>query len=201
MPQTETLHEVFLEELKDVYDAEKQLTKALPKLAKAARSQQLKQAFEHHLEETEEHVQRLERVFESLDEKAKGKRCKGIAGIIEEGESVIKEDFNGSAMDAALIAGGQRAEHYEIAAYGTLAAWARAMGHTDAADLLEQTLEEEKAADQKLNQIAEGGINEEAAAEAHGQNGGSEEGRARSGTSQRSSSQRSSGRRSTAKSK
>jgi ferritin-like metal-binding protein YciE len=202
MPQTETLHEVFLEELKDVYDAEKQLTKALPKLAKAANSQELRTAFEHHLEETEGHVERLEQIFESLDEKAKGKRCKGIAGIIEEGEQVMKEDFDGSAKDAALIAGGQRAEHYEIAAYGTLTAWARAMGHTEAADLLEQTLEEEKAADQKLNQIAEGGINRDAASNAHGRmDDDSENGRSRGGSSQRGSSQRASASRSTGKRK
>ena len=168
MPQTDTLHEVFLDELRDVYDAEQQLTKALPKLAKAARSKELKQAFEHHLKETEQQVERIERIFESLDEKPKAKKCKGIAGIIEEGEKVIKEDFDGSTMDAALIAGGQRAEHYEIAAYGTLAEWARLMGHTEAADLLEQTLEEERAADEKLNEIAMGGINEEAAEMANG---------------------------------
>ena len=179
MPQTDTLHEVFLEELKDVYDAEKQLTKALPKLAKAAKSPELRQAFEHHLEETEQHVERIEQIFESLDETAKSKRCKGIAGIIEEGEKVIKEDFDGSTKDAALIAGGQRAEHYEIAAYGTLAAWARQMGHTEAADLLEQTLEEEKAADEKLNEIAMGGINEEAAEMAHGRSGEDGNGRGR----------------------
>lgn len=168
MPRTETLHEAFIEELRDVYDAEKQLTKALPKLAKAASSTQLRTAFEEHLEETKGQVERLERVFESLDEKARGKHCKGIAGIIEEGKSILEEDFDGSTMDALLIAGGQRAEHYEIAAYGTLSAWARAMGHSDAASLLEETLQEEKAADQKLNQLAEGSINREAAEEAHG---------------------------------
>ena len=192
MPQTETFHDVFLEELQDVYDAEKQLTKALPKLAKAATSQELKQAFEHHLEETEGHVERLEQIFESLGEKAKGKRCKGIAGIIEEGESHIKEDFNGSAKDAVLIADGQRTEHYEIAAYGTLAAWARAMGHADTADLLEQTLEEERAADEKLNEIAMGGINEQAASgaqmEEEGERSGDGRNRSRSSSSSRSSS-------------
>jgi ferritin-like metal-binding protein YciE len=164
MAQTETLHDVFLEELKDVYDAEQQLSKALPKLAKAARSSDLRTAFEHHLRETEGHIERLERIFESLDERPKAKRCKGIAGIIEEGESVMKEDFDGSTKDAALIAGGQRAEHYEIAAYGTLAAWARLMGHGTAADLLEQTLDEEKAADETLSRIAEDGVNADAVA-------------------------------------
>ena len=201
MPQTDTLHEVFLEELKDVYDAEKQLTKALPKLAKAARSQELRTAFEHHLEETEQHVERIEQIFEFLDEPAKGKRCKGIAGIIEEGEKVVKEDFDGSTKDAALIAGGQRAEHYEIAAYGTLSAWARLMGHTEAADLLEQTLEEEKAADEKLNEIAMGGINEEAAQMANGRSEEGGNGRGRRSASEPGSTQQQPKRRTSSKTK
>ena len=158
-----TLHDAFLDELRDAYDAEKQLTKALPKLAKAASSPELRTAFEKHLEETRGHVDRLERVFESLDEKVRGKHCDGIAGIIEEGKSVMEEDFDEATMDACLIAGGQRAEHYEMAAYGTLVAWAQAMGHVEAADLLQQTLVEEKAADKKLSQLAEGGINQAAA--------------------------------------
>ena len=158
-----TLHDAFLDELRDAYDAEKQLTRALPKLAKAASSTALRTAFEKHLEETRGHVDRLERVFESLDEKVRGKHCDGIAGIIEEGKSVMEEDFDEATMDACLIAGGQRAEHYEMAAYGTLVAWAQAMGHVEAADLLQQTLDEEKAADKKLSQLAEAGINQEAA--------------------------------------
>src|SRR6267154_4316040 len=158
-----TLHDAFLDELRDAYDAEKQLTRALPKLAKAASSTALRTAFEKHLEETRGHVDRLERVFESLDEKVSGKHCDGIAGIIEEGKSVMEEDFDEATMDACLIAGGQRAEHYEMAAYGTLVAWAQAMGHVEAADLLQQTLDEEKAADKKLSQLAEAGINQEAA--------------------------------------
>jgi ferritin-like metal-binding protein YciE len=158
-----TLHDAFLDELRDAYDAEKQLTRALPKLAKAASSPALRTAFEKHLEETRGHVDRLERVFESLDEKVSGKHCDGIAGIIEEGKSVMEEDFDEATMDACLIAGGQRAEHYEMAAYGTLVAWAQAMGHVEAADLLQQTLDEEKAADKKLSQLAEAGINQEAA--------------------------------------
>jgi ferritin-like metal-binding protein YciE len=162
-----TLHDAFLDELRDLYDAEKQLTKALPKLAKAAASGELRSAFEEHLGQTQEHVTRLEQVFASLDEKARGKHCAGIAGIIEEGKSVMEEDFDDTTMDACLIAAGQRAEHYEMAAYGTLVAWARAMGHTEAADLLEQTLEEEKAADEKLTALAESGINQEAADAAH----------------------------------
>jgi len=167
MAESGTLHDAFLDELRDSYDAEKQLTKALPKLAKAATSPELRQAFESHLEETRGHVERLEQVFELLDEKAKGQHCDGIAGIIEEGGSVMGEDFDESTMDACLIASGQRAEHYEMAAYGTLVAWARAMGHEEVAVLLEETLNEEKAADEKLTQLAESGINEEAASLAH----------------------------------
>jgi ferritin-like metal-binding protein YciE len=167
MADAGTLHDAFLDELRDTYDAEKQLTKALPKLAKASTSPQLRAAFESHLEETRGHVDRLEQVFESLDEKVRGKHCEGIAGIIEEGKSIMEEDFDEATMDASLIAAGQRAEHYEMAAYGTLLAWARDMGHTEAARLLEQTLEEEKSADAKLTSLAEGGINQEAADAAH----------------------------------
>ena len=151
MADAGTLHDAFLDELRDTYDAEKQLTKALPKLAKAATSAELRSAFEAHLEETRGHVDRLERVFESLDEKARGKHCDGIAGIIEEGKSIMEEDFDEATMDACLIAAGQRAEHYEMAAYGTLVAWARGMGHAQAAMLLQETLDEEKAADEKLS--------------------------------------------------
>jgi ferritin-like metal-binding protein YciE len=157
------LAEAFIDELRDTYDAEKQLIKALPKLAKASTSDELREAFESHLEETRGHVARLEQVFAAVDEKVRGKHCDGIAGIIEEGSSIMEEDFDDSTMDACLIAAGQRAEHYEMAAYGTLVAWARALGHGDAAELLEQTLEEEKAADEKLSGLAEGGINDEAA--------------------------------------
>jgi ferritin-like metal-binding protein YciE len=167
MAQTGTLHDAFIDELRDAYDAEKQLTKALPKLAKAAASDELREAFESHLEETRGHIERLEQVFASLDEKVRAKHCDGIAGIIEEGKSVMEEDFDEQAMDACLIASGQRAEHYEMAAYGTLVAWATAMGHTDAAELLQENLDEEKAADEKLTALAEGGINEAAAAIAH----------------------------------
>jgi ferritin-like metal-binding protein YciE len=167
MAETGTLHDAFLEELRDTYDAEKQLTKALPRMAKASTSPELRAAFETHLEETRGHVDRLEQVFASLDEKVRGKHCEGIAGIIDEGKSIIEEDFDEATMDACLIAAGQRAEHYEIAAYGTLVAWARDMGHTEAETLLQETLEEEKAADEKLTSIAESGINQEAADAAH----------------------------------
>jgi ferritin-like metal-binding protein YciE len=163
MAQVKTLHDAFLDELRDAYDAEKQLTKALPKMAKAASSPKLRAAFESHLEETRGHITRLEEVFASLEEKARGKHCDGIEGIIEEGKSVMEEEFDEATMDACLIAGGQRAEHYEMAAYGSLIAWARVMEHTIAADLLQETLDEEKAADQKLSALAEDGINQEAA--------------------------------------
>src|SRR6476661_5749801 len=158
-----TLHNAFIDELRDTYDAEKQLTKALTKLAKAASSSDLRDAFETHLEETQGQIERLEEVFRSLDEKVRGKHCDGIAGIIEEGKSIMDEDFDETTMDACLIASGQRAEHYEMAAYGTLVAWAEAMGHTEVAKLLQQTLDEEKAADKKLSGLAEGGINQTAA--------------------------------------
>lgn len=167
MADAGTLHDAFIDELRDTYDAERQLTKALAKLAKAATSPDLSEAFSSHLEETQGQIERLEEVFASLDEKVRGKHCDGIAGIIEEGKSIMEEDFDDTTMDACLIAAGQRAEHYEMAAYGTLVAWARAMGHTDAADLLQQNLDEEKAADEKLSSLAESGINQEAADAAH----------------------------------
>ena len=167
MAEAGKLHDAFLDELRDLYDAEKQLTKALPKLAKASSNPKLRQAFESHLKETEGHITRLEQVFESLDEKARGKHCDGIAGIIDEGKAVMEEDFDDLTMDACLIAGGQRAEHYEMAAYGSMVAWARAMGHGEAANLLQKTLDEEKAADKKLSDLAEGGINQSAADAAH----------------------------------
>ena len=167
MADAGTLHDAFLDELKDAYDAEKQLTKALPKMAKAASTPRLRAAFESHLKETQGHIKRLEQAFASLDERVKGKHCDGIAGIIEEGKSVMAEDFDETTMDACLIAAGQRAEHYEMAAYGTLVAWANAMGHSEAARLLQKNLDEEQAADEKLTALAEGGINQEAAAGAH----------------------------------
>jgi ferritin-like metal-binding protein YciE len=167
MAEAGTLHDMFIDELRDTYDAEKQLTKALAKLAKASSNPKLRQAFESHLQETQGQIDRLEQIFESLDEKVRGKHCDGIAGIIEEGKSIMDEDLDETTMDACLIAAGQRAEHYEMAAYGTLVAWAQTMGHTEAAKLLQQTLEEEKAADKKLSGLAEGGINQGAADAAH----------------------------------
>jgi ferritin-like metal-binding protein YciE len=149
------LHELFLDELADVYNAEQQLTKALPKLAKTAKNDQLREAFEQHLEETENHISRLDQVFESLGESMKRKKCKGMEGLVEEGEEVISEQKNSSALDAGLIISAQKVEHYEMAAYGSLCSWAEQMGHDDALELLRQTLEEEKATDEKLTEIAE----------------------------------------------
>lgn len=160
---SETLNDALIDEIRDLYNAEKQLTKALPKMAKHATNEALRSAIESHLAETEGQITRLERVFELLDEKPRGKRCAGMAGIIEEGSAVLEEDFEGAVMDACIIASGQRAEHYEIAAYGTCIAWAESLGLTDVAELLTETLEEEKAADEKLSALAESEINSEAA--------------------------------------
>lgn len=148
------LHELFLAELADTLNAEQQLIKALPKLIKAAESPELGEALEEHLAETEEHVVRLQTVFESLSEKPRKERCEGMEGILTEGNQMVSEQKKTAALDATIIAAGQKVEHYEIASYGTLLAWAKQMGHAEAADLLEQTLEEEKAADKKLTEIA-----------------------------------------------
>ena len=156
----ENLQELFVEELRDVYDAEKQITKALPKMAKAVESDELRAAFEEHLEITRMQINRLEEVFKSLGLAARGKTCDGMKGLLEEGQSHM-EELDGSTLDAALIGAAQRVEHYEMAAYGTLATWADLLGYQDAKDLLGQTLEEEKEADEKLTGIA-GQINPEA---------------------------------------
>ena len=168
MAKQGTLHDAFIEELRDTYDAEKQLLKALPKVAKAASSPDLRAAFEQHVQETRDQVERLNRVFESIGERPRGKHCDGMAGIIEEAKSALEEDVEDVTMDALLIASAQRAEHYEIAAYGTLVSWAQSMGHTEAAQLLQETLDEEKNTDEKLTTLAEGGINQQAADHAHG---------------------------------
>jgi ferritin-like metal-binding protein YciE len=149
----ENLQELFVNELRDIYDAEKQLTRALPKMAKAAESEELRAAFEEHLEQTRGHVGRLEEVFKLLGMAARGKPCEGMKGLIEEGEEVI-EEMEGTTLDAALIASAQKVEHYEIATYGTLATFAEVLEMQQAKDLLGQTLEEEKEADEKLTAIA-----------------------------------------------
>ncbi|HEY1172462.1 MAG TPA: ferritin-like domain-containing protein [Verrucomicrobiae bacterium] len=149
------LKELFIEELADMLHAEKQLTKALPKLAKAADSDELREAFESHLEETETHISRIEQVFEMLEKPAKAKKCPAMEGLVKEGAEVIEEHKGSPAIDAALIAAAQKAEHYEIASYGTLCAWAEMLELEDAVDLLKETLDEEKAADEKLTELAE----------------------------------------------
>jgi ferritin-like metal-binding protein YciE len=158
------LREALVDEIRDLYNAEKQLTKALPKMAKGATSEELREAFESHLEETEGQVTRLERVFELLEEKPRGKHCAGMAGIVEEGSEKLQEDAEDSVMDAMLIASAQKVEHYEIGSYGTAIAWAEALGLTEVAEVLGETLAEEKTADEKLSALAESGINEAATA-------------------------------------
>jgi ferritin-like metal-binding protein YciE len=153
--QESSLRELYLKELRDVYDAEKQITKALPKMAKAASSSQLRQGFEMHLDQTKNHITRLEQIFEALDESPKGESCNGMEGLLEEGSAVMEEDFDPETLDAGLISAAQRVEHYEIAAYGSLRTWARILGDKQAVSLLQETLDEEKETDQKLTQLAE----------------------------------------------
>ena len=160
----DTFHGLFIEELKDIYNAEIQLTKALPKMAKAAVSEKLKAGFTTHLEETKEHVARLERAFRLLGEPVKGKTCKAMKGLIEEGAEAIEENDAGLVRDVQLIGAAQRVEHYEIAAYGSACALAQTLDHREAFRLLEATLAEEKEADRKLTQIAQGVVNAQAAA-------------------------------------
>ena len=160
----DSLQALFIEEVKDIYNGEKQILKALPRMAKAAESAELKQAFTKHLKETEGQVGRLERILQNLGQPVRGKQCKGMAGIIEEGKEKLEEEGEGSVLDAALIAAAQKVEHYEIATYGCLRTYAQLLGHSEAAKLLEQTLAEEEAADKKLTQLGESGINEAAAA-------------------------------------
>jgi ferritin-like metal-binding protein YciE len=160
-----SLQESLLDEVRDLYHAEKQLLKALPKMAKAATHEDLREAMETHLEETQEQVKRLEKVFSALGKKPSAKPCHGMLGIIEENMEKMQELDRGSVLDAVLIAGAQRVEHYEIGSYGTAVAWARLLGLNEVASLLEQTLEEEKATDKKLTALAEQEINLDAASE------------------------------------
>ena len=157
-----SLTELFIHQLEDLYDAENQLVKALPKMAEAASATELKNAFEQHLNQTQNHVTRLEQVFERVNAKAKKGDCKAMSGLVKEGNDMVKSDSDPDVKDAALITAAQRVEHYEIAAYGTVRTWASLLGITDAERLLQETLDEEKQTDQKLNEIAEG-INVEAA--------------------------------------
>lgn len=152
----EGLKELYVDELRDLYSAENQLVKALPKMAKAADSDELRQGFEEHLEQTKGQVQRLETIFKSLNESPKGKKCMGMEGLVKEGGEVMKEGFEGALMDAALIGSAQRVEHYEIAAYGTACEFAQILGESEHASLLNETLQEEKETDEKLTELAKG---------------------------------------------
>ena len=163
MAEDKTLDDLFLDTLKDIYYAEKQIVKALPKMAKAATSPDLKAGFEKHLGESEGHIDRLEKVFDMLGKPARGKTCDAILGILEEGKSIMDEFKDTVALDAGLISAAQAVEHYEIARYGTLATWADQLGLPDAARLLKQTLGEEEATDKKLSQLATSDVNLKAA--------------------------------------
>jgi ferritin-like metal-binding protein YciE len=163
MASMDTLDALFEQELRDVYDAERQIVKALPKMIKAVENEQLRAALTSHLEETRTQVDRLEQVFEACELRSRGKHCSGMAGIIEEGAELVEEGGDAEVLDAGIIAAAQRVEHYEITAYGTLIAWAEALGHTSAVSLLQATLKEEKAADQKLTVLAESAVNQIAA--------------------------------------
>jgi ferritin-like metal-binding protein YciE len=169
--QTNSFRDLYIDELRDLYNAETQLTKALPKMAKASTNDELRQAFEEHLRQTAEHVSRLEQIFEQLDEKPTGKKCAGMEGLVKEGSETMKEDFENEVMDAAIIGAAQRVEHYEIAAYGTARNFAEILGENEHVSLLEQTLQEEKQADQKLTDLAQD-INPQAAER---EGGGAEE--------------------------
>jgi ferritin-like metal-binding protein YciE len=157
--EMESLRDLYLEELKDVYNAEKQLLKALPRMARAATHDELRSAFEDHLNVTEEQVRRLETIFDDLGKPARGKKCVGMEGLIAEGKEMMEEDMEPEVLDAALISAAQRVEHYEIAAYGTLRTYARQLGFDNHAELLQQTLNEEGEADKLLTQIAESAVN------------------------------------------
>jgi ferritin-like metal-binding protein YciE len=154
MPK-DSLRQLYIDELKDLYNAETQLVKALPKMAKASSNAQLRQGFEEHLRQTSEHVSRLERIFELLEEKPTGKKCMGMEGLVKEGAETMQEKYSDEVMDAALIGAAQRVEHYEIAGYGTVRAFAELLGENEHVSLIDQTLEEEKETDAKLTQLAE----------------------------------------------
>lgn len=149
------LRELYVDELRDLYDAENRLVKAIPKLAKAAESPDLRAGFEKHLEQTKGHVERLRLIFEAMGEKPVGKKCAAMAGLIEEGDEMMEEEFENGVKDAALISAAQRVEHYEMAAYGCVKTWAGLLGETEAQDLLEHTLKEEKETDKKLTELSE----------------------------------------------
>jgi ferritin-like metal-binding protein YciE len=163
MAGIDSLDSLFQDELKDIYDAEKQITKALPKMMKKAGADELRSAFEEHLQQTEQQIERLEQVFELLEMPARGKKCVGMQNLIKEGQEMMSEAEDEDTRDALMIAAAQKIEHYEIAAYGTLRVWANLLGHSEAASLFEETLEEEKETDQRLTSIAESFVNQAAA--------------------------------------
>jgi ferritin-like metal-binding protein YciE len=163
MAGIDSLASLFEDELKDVYDAEKQITKALPKMIKKTGSDELRSAFEEHLQQTEQQIERLEQVFEQLEMPARGKKCVGMQNLIKEGQEMMSEAEDDDTRDALMIAAAQKIEHYEIAAYGTLRVWANLLGHSDSASLLEETLDEEKETDDRLTSIAESFVNQAAA--------------------------------------
>src|SRR5437764_14907018 len=183
MASIESLEELLQDELKDIYDAEKQITKALPKMAKKAASEELRQAFEEHLHQTEQQIERLEQVFEQLEIPARGKKCEGMKGLIEEAQTMMSEADDDATRDAVMIASAQKVEHYEIAAYGTARTWANLLGKGEVASLLEETLEEEKETDKRLTSIAESIVNPEAAQGRRGEEEEEEAGRGRSSRS------------------
>jgi ferritin-like metal-binding protein YciE len=150
-----SLHELYLEELKDLYDAENQIIKALPKMVEAASSEELQGALTEHLEVTRGQAKRLEQIFQNMGEKLKAEKCKGMEGLIKEGSDILSEDMDEDVKDAAIISAAQRIEHYEMAGYGTVRTWANLLGETEAEELLQETLDEEKEADEKLNELAE----------------------------------------------
>ena len=158
----DTLTELYVDELKDLYSAENQILKALPRMIKAASNKQLKQGFTKHERQTVQHVKRLERIFKSLGERPTGKKCVGMEGVLKEGSELIKEKPEPDVLDAGLIAAAQHVEHYEIAGYGTVRTWARLLGHDDHESLLQQTLDEERQTDEALSALAESSINLEA---------------------------------------
>ena len=158
------LHDLFLDQLKDIYFAEKQILKALPRMAKAATSDKLRAAFEKHHDETEGQVERLERIFELIDRPAKGKTCDAIVGLLEEGKEIMDEYKGTEALDAGLLAAAQAVEHYEMARYGTMKAWAVRLGMKDAVKLIDETLQQERKTDKDLTALAEAGVNSEALA-------------------------------------
>lgn len=179
--QKDSLRQLYVSELKDLYNAETQLVKALPKMAKASTNAELRQGFEEHLRQTSEHVSRLEQIFEMLGEKPTGKKCRGMEGLVKEGGETLRENYQDAVMDAAIIGAAQRVEHYEIAGYGTVRVFAKLLGENDHVSLIEQTLQEEKQTDERLTQLA-GRINDQARGSSESSESGQMSKQAKAGT-------------------